>query len=81
MNKTLFAEIVNLPTQGYWSAFGGVEVKRFTYGINDTVDVIANAWNGTKSAHRVRVYDGSEKTGPYIILFGTRLHFNECVRP
>lgn len=65
-------------TIGYWSAFGGIEVKEYEYGIDDYIHCICNAWHGTKTAHRVKVYESLIK-GSYIKLYGIRFYLNECI--
>lgn len=67
-----------MPTIGYWSALGGVELKGIEHGVEDYALVIANAWGGKKSAHRVRVH--YEYRVPHIVVKDTRLYFDDCIR-
>lgn len=63
---------------GYWSALGGLEVKDYQYGIEDYVVVVANAWYGKKSVHRVRVRIAPNGDN-FILLFGQRFMFMDCI--
>lgn len=68
-------EIIGMPTIGYWSALGGLEVKEIEYGIDDYCLCVSGAWGGAKTAHRVKIYDGN-----CIKLHGYRFKFDECLR-
>ena len=68
---------MNETTKGYWSALGGVEVKDFAYGVEDYCYCVSGAWIGKRTCHKVKIRY-SEK-GPYIVLHGCRLYFNECI--
>ena len=69
---------IKAPYIGYWSCFGGVEVKEIQYGIDDHMVVVDNAWYGSnKGVHRVMIHYG---TRDYIKLSGTRLYLDECIR-
>lgn len=69
------AEIIEMPTIGYWSALGGLEVKTIEYDINDYCLCVSGAWSSKKTAHRVKIYNGD-----YIKLHGYRFKFDECLR-
>lgn len=70
------SEILASKTLGYWSAFGGVEVKE----INDDICYcVSNAWGGTKRVHRLKVRYNSSGS-PYVILNNSRLRFDDCLR-
>lgn len=69
-------EILTAQYIGYWSELGGVELK----GMSDDQEeayVVSNAWYGTNTAHRVKVYMTSR---PHIRIFGHKLYFDECIR-
>ena len=53
--KTLLHEQTAI---GYWSECGGMEVKDILYGIEDYVIVVANAWHGQKSIHKLAIRYG-----------------------
>ena len=65
-------------TIGYWSACGGMEVKKCEFGIYDYIIFVANAWHGNKSVHRCKIYynDGQD----YIKFKGDRYYINDCIR-
>ena len=46
------------PTVAYYSGFGGLEVKHIEYGTDDYVYLVASAWNGRKSYHRLKIHYG-----------------------
>lgn len=70
-------EIMNARTIAYISGLGGIEIKDIEYGIEDHIYCVSNAWNGTQTAHKVKIYYSSE---PYIILYGQRFKLNEAIR-
>mgnify|MGYP005778832185 CR=1 FL=1 len=53
MTKKEYCE--NLPTVAYYSGMGGLEVKFIEYGTDDHVYLVAGAWNGKKSYHRLKI--------------------------
>ena len=74
-------ELDNLPTIGYWSALGGVEVKKVEYGIEDYIVCISNAWGGKKAYHRVRIkYTHAKDSREYIDIEGTKLYLDQGVK-
>lgn len=75
MNKK---EIIAMKTIGYWSTLSGVEVKKIHYGTEDYCICVSGAWCSQKSIHQVKIHYETERA--YIIVRGTRLHFNECIR-
>ena len=69
----------NNKTFGYYSGFGGIELKDFEYSINDSVYFVANAWNGEKSYHKARLYtDTNDHT--YFRFKGVKILLEECLR-
>lgn len=66
-------------TVGYWSAWGGVELKEIQYGIEDYAIVVANSFLGgsVSKAHRVRIHYEDRS---YIKLEGHTYYFDECIR-
>lgn len=75
--KTVCTE---LPTIGYWSALGGVEVKQ----IDDTVDGIfvyceSGAWTGNRKQHKLKVRQ-ERKGREYVQISSYKLYLDECLR-
>ena len=66
------------PTIAYYSGLGGLEVKHIEYGIDDHVYLVAGAWNGKKSYHRLKICYGAKAV--YIRLFGRRCPLSEFIR-
>ena len=66
------------PTIAYYSGFGGQEVKHIDYGIDDHVYLVAGAWNGKKSYHRLKICYGTKSV--YVRLFGRRCPLSEFIR-
>ena len=69
-------EILTAEPVAYISALGGIEIKHIEYGIEDRIFCVSNAWNGKRTAHKVRVYYSNE---PYIILHGLRYKLSEAI--
>ena len=65
-------------TFGYYSGFGGVELKHVEYGINDYIYCVSGAWCSKKSYHKLKVYYNDN--GDYIKINGIRIPLNECIR-
>lgn len=76
------ASIAAMPTIGYWSNLGGVEVKQVEHaGTEDYVICVVNAWFGTHTYHRLRIkYTHTKDARPYIDFEGTKLYLDQCVR-
>ena len=68
---------VDMPTVGYWSDMGGVELKEIQYGIDDYALVVAGTMSSTPTSHRLKIYYNSQE--PYIRLHGRRLKFSDCM--
>lgn len=68
----------NRSTVAYYSGFGGLEVKHIEYGIDDHVYVVAGAWNGKKSYHRLKIHYGAKSV--YICLFGRHCPLSDFIR-
>lgn len=62
----------------YYSGFGGLELKKIEYGIEDYIYCVSGAWTSKKSYHKLKVYYGVN--GDYIKLHGYRIPLNECIR-
>ena len=77
MNKKEICE--NNKTFGYYSGFGGIELKEFDYSINDSVYFVANAWYGKKSYHKARIYIGTNDHA-YFIFKGVKISLDECIK-
>lgn len=69
----------NNKTFGYYSGFGGIELKDFEYSINDSIYFVANAWNGKKSYHKARLYTDN-KDHTYFRFKGVKILLEECLR-
>lgn len=67
----------DMPTVGYWSAYGGVEVKEIEYGIDDYALVTCGAMSGKPTSHRLKIY--TTESDMYINFHGRRLKFSECI--
>ena len=68
----------NRPTVAYYSGFGGLEIKFISYGIDDHVYLVAGAWNGKKSYHRLKIIYGAKSV--CVRLFGQRYPLSEFIR-
>ena len=59
----------------YYSGFGGFEIKKVEYGIEDYIFSVSGAWSSKKSYHKLKIYDGN-----YIKLHGYKTPLDECIR-
>ena len=48
------------PTVAYYSGMGGLEAKFIEYGTDDYVYLVAGAWNGNKTYHKLKVHYGNK---------------------
>lgn len=76
MTKKEYCE--NRPTVAYYSGLGGLEVKFIEYGTDDYIYLVAGAWNGKKSYHRLKICYGTKSA--YIRLIGQRCPLSEFIR-
>lgn len=76
MTKKEYCE--NRSTVAYYSGFGGLEVKFIEYETDDYVYLVAGAWNGKKSYHRLKIHYGAKSV--YTRLFGQRCPLSEFIR-
>ena len=76
MTKKEYCE--NCPTVAYYSGLGGLEVKFIEYGTDDYIYLVAGAWYGKKSYHRLKICYGSKSA--YVRLFGQLCPLSEFIR-
>lgn len=62
----------------YYSGFGGLELKKIEYGIDDYIYCVSGAWAAKKSYHKLKVYYGNKSD--YLILHGYRIPLADCIR-
>ena len=75
-------QIDEMPTIGYWSALGGVEVKKVEHGIEDYIICKVGAWQGNPTYHRVKIKYTDTKykePKPYIVIRWERLFLDDCI--
>lgn len=63
----------------YYSGFGGLELKRIEYGIDDYIYCVSGAWTSKKSYHKLKVYYGKNGDS-FIKLHGYKVPLDECIR-
>lgn len=78
MTKNEKNEAIFMQTVGYYSGYGGIEVKYIIYGIDDIVLFTAGTFCGKPSAHRAKIHYDTDR--PYFIYAGRRIHFDEILR-
>ena len=76
-NKEKEILIEKEPIIGYWSLYGGVEVRKIEFGIVDRMWIKANAWYGKPSYRMVKIYYGDRD---YIMFDGNKLYLDECIK-
>lgn len=59
----------------YYSGFGGFEIKKVEYGIEDYIYAVSGAWCNKKSYHKLKIYSGN-----YVKLHGYKIPLDECMR-
>ena len=67
----------NNATIAYCSGFGGIEVKHIEHGTEDYLYIVAGAWNGSRTYHKLKVHYGKYN---YILFHGQRCRLNEFIR-
>ena len=65
----------NNKSAAYYSGFGGFEIKKIEYGIDDYLYAVSGAWSSKKSYHKLKIYDGN-----YVKLHGHKIPLSECIR-
>lgn len=68
----------NKATVAYYSGLGGLEIKQIEYGIEDHIFLVAGAWHGKRTYHRLKIYYGAKNC--YVRLFGQRCPLSEFIR-
>lgn len=63
----------------YTGAYGGIEINKIEYGIDDYIYFTANSWSGKKSYHKSKIYYNINGDN-YIKLNGIRYSLNEAIR-
>ena len=74
--------IDSMPTIGYWSALGGVELKKVEHGIDDYYTCVVRNWRSKPTYHRVKVQYTDVKyvePKPYIVLHYQILYLHDCI--
>ena len=69
---------LNNKSIAYYSEFGGLELKKVEYGIDDYIYCVSGAWCSKKSYHKLKVYYGND--GDYMMLHGHKIPLNECIK-
>ena len=67
----------NNATIAYYSGLGGLEVKHIEYGTDDYFYIVAGAWNGKRTYHKLKVHYGKKD---YILFHRYRCPLNEFIR-
>ena len=83
LSKCAKHQIDEMPTIGYWSTLGGVEVKKVEHDIDDYVICKVGAWQGNPTYHRVKInYTNVKHIEPraYVVIRWERLFLDECIR-
>lgn len=62
----------------YETAWTGIDIKGFEYGVDDKVIYEYINANGKADKHKTKVYTDTERA--YFICNGKRIHLDECLR-
>lgn len=79
MKKSEKMEVLAQPSVAYASMFGGVEIKRFDYGINGSIVFVVGAWCSKPEVHKSRIYC-TAKSIPFFTYKGCRISLSDCIR-
>lgn len=79
MKKLEKMEALAQPSIAYYFGFGGIELKRIEYGIDNYIIFVAGAWSDKPEIHRSRVYY-TAKGNNYIMYRGCRISLSDCIR-
>lgn len=73
-------EMRTMKTIGYWSAFGGVEVKKVDER-EEKIWCVSNVWSGggCNNCHKVKIQYNAEGE-PFVRLFNQRFYLHDCIR-
>lgn len=78
MTATEKKKYMEMPTIGYYSGFGGIEIKGIEYGIEDHVIFVANSMAGKRSVHRAMIHYTDKHT--YFRFAHNMISFEEIIR-
>ena len=67
------------PAAAYYSGFGGVEVNKIEYGINDYIYCTAGAWTGKKSYHKLKI-QYTPRGVAFVMLHGYKMLLSDFIR-
>lgn len=73
MNMTKREICASNASIAYYSGFGGFEIKKIEYGIDDYLYAVSGAWCSKKSYHKLKIYDD------YVKLHGHKIPLDECI--
>lgn len=78
MKKTEKNDAIIMKAFAYYSGFGGLELKKIEYGIDDYIIYTDGAFTGKKTAHKSKVYNDSN--GAYFRYYNNKIRFSDCIR-
>lgn len=76
-------QIDEMPTIGYWSALGGIELKKVEHGTEDYCICRSRSWRNKPDYHRVKIKYTKAKyveSKPYIVIYHERLFLKDCIQ-
>lgn len=62
----------------YFSGWGGIEVKKIEYGIENCIYCVSGTWTSKKSYHKFKIFSSSK--GEYINYHGNRCYLHDFLR-
>lgn len=65
-------------TIAYYSGFGGLEIKHIEFGIEDYIYLVADAWSGKRTYHRLKLHYGTKNC--YVRFRGCRYKLSDFIR-
>ena len=79
MNNAEKKAVIEQPAVGYWTDFGGVEVKSIEYGIEDYLICVSFVETSEPKPHYLKIKT-TRGGRPFVILYGKALYLDECLR-
>ena len=77
---TKLEEYMTMPSIGYWSGMGGLELKNIEYGIEDYAFFISGMWCSDRKRQLFRVKIHYDNEVPYCKIRGYKIPFDEIIR-
>lgn len=79
LNRKEERDAIAMKTLGYYSGFGGLEIKAVEYGIDEAIIFIVGAWTGTPEGFR-SVIQYNRDGEAFFKYRNAHIYLNDCLR-